>query len=117
MTDKFFTLVALAFFSLTTNAGSNELDVDIFFLKYLVAEAKKSQVSNVACKYLSNNERLLNEFYNHNRSITDAKYTDAMKNEVTAFIPAQKAYRPGLTLIIHLNEGECVGFDLGEIMN
>ena len=117
MVAKLFHVLFFASMPLTTMAGSDTLDVDILFLNYLVTEAKNAQSNNGTCKYLSENETLFTEFVTYDKTLIGAKYTNTKKDKVSVFIPVSKSYRPGLWMTINLSGGQCVGFELGEVMN
>ncbi|CAI3799806.1 hypothetical protein [Rheinheimera sp. MM224] len=117
MVVKLFHLLVFSSMSLATMAGSDTSDVDISFLNHLVTEAKKSQSNDGACKYLSESEKLLSEFINYDKYLMEAEFTDTKKDKISVFIPIPKPGRPGLSMTINLSGGECVGFELHEIMN
>lgn len=117
MLGKLFSVLAFATVSSTNAANSDTLDVDFYFLNYLVAEAKKSQLAHSNCKYLSQDKQRFSEFVDFDKPLMGAQYTSKIKDKISVFIPISKPYRPGLVMTITLSDGECVGFELGEVMN
>lgn len=116
MLIKLFSALALTSMPLAA-ASSDTLDVDLYFLNYLIVEAKKSQSADSTCKYLTQDEKLFDEFTDFNKPIVAAKYTNKQKDKISVFIPISKPYRPGLVITINLGKGECISFELGEVMN
>ncbi len=98
-------------------AGSDTSDVDISFLNYLIIEAKKSYLNDGKCKYLSESDKLLSEFIDYDKYLMNAEYADKQKDKISVFIPIPKPGRPGLSMTIYLSGGDCVGFELHEVMN
>lgn len=116
MAVKLIHLLVFSSIPFATMAESDTADVDISFLNYLVTEAKKSHLDG-NCKYLSKSEKLLSEFVHYDKYLMNAKYTDKKKDKISVFIPIPKTGRPALSMTIHLSGGDCVGFELHEIMN
>ena len=116
MVVKLIQLLVFTSMSLTALAGSDTSDVDISFLNYLVTEAKKSRLNAGKCQYLSESEKLLSEFINYDKYLMHGEYTDTKKDKISVFIPISKPGRPKLSMTIHLSGGECVGFELRELM-
>ena len=116
MVAKLFHVLFFASMPLTTMAGSDTLDVDVLFLNYLVTEAKKSHLNDAKCNYLSKSEKLLSEFIDYDKYLMNAEYTDKKKDKISVLIPIPKPGRPALSMTIHLSGGECVGFELHELM-
>ena len=116
MAVKLIHLLVLSSIPFATMAGSDSSDVDISFLNYLVTEAKKSHLNDGKCKYLSESEKILSEFIDYDKYLMNAKFIDKKNDKISVFIPIPKPGRTALSMTIHLSGGECVGFELHELM-
>lgn len=113
-----FYISVLLLFSLNAHASESELDVDFFYLQYIIKSVRNYSPEQSKCQYTSDDAQLLNEFLSaSNKGVNTAKYSSADKNEINLFVPIPKKNRPGLYLTIQLNGNQCESFALGEIMN
>ncbi|TMP38126.1 hypothetical protein CWB98_07345 [Pseudoalteromonas rubra] len=108
----------LLFVSLNTHSRESALDVDFFYLQYIMESVRNYSPGKSECRYTSGDETLLNEFLNaNNKGVIRAKYSGIDKSEIRVFIPLLKWKRPGLYLTIKLSGNLCESFTLSEVMN
>jgi len=56
-------------------------------------------------------------FFQNDKYLMNAKFIDKKNDKISVFIPIPKPGRTALSMTIHLSGGECVGFELHELMN